>query len=203
MGLATSTFSIVRGLLGPWNTAAFMGKLLSDPDATSLRADRSRGAAFGLLPDRAPGRRPAVEADRQLRDVGEPHLAEHVGRERGALTAGAVDDDALRRIDLARVIVRGRVEPEFEQPAGHVRRAGNEAELAPLADVANVHHLDAAAGHLGLELLDRKILDPRLRFLDHLPDRFLRLPHGGLLSALSSHRRRARAMRSPPQTGPD
>src|SRR5438128_11848500 len=54
----------------------------------------------------------------------------------GALPAGAVHDDALGRIDLAGVVMRGRVEPELEHPARHVGRAGNEAELPPLAHVA-------------------------------------------------------------------
>src|SRR5262249_54215634 len=68
---------------------------------------------------------------------------------------------------------------ELEHPARHVRRAGNEAELAPLANVADVHDLRLAARHLRVELLDGQILDARLGFLDHLPDGFLRLPHGG------------------------
>src|SRR6267143_331343 len=58
-------------------------------------------------------------------------------------------------------------------------RPAGEAELLPLAHVADVHHLDVAAGHLGLDLLDGQIFDPRLRFLDHLPDGSLRLPHSG------------------------
>src|SRR2546427_765050 len=42
MGLAISTFSIVRGLLGPWNTAAFMessflGQEIADENAGSRR----------------------------------------------------------------------------------------------------------------------------------------------------------------------
>src|SRR5438552_6793356 len=133
--------------------------------------------ALGLALDGAPGSRPAGEADRQVGDAREPHLAQHVRGERGTLAAGAVHDDAFRRIDLARVVVRRRVEPELEHPAWHVGRARNEAELAPLADVADVQDLDVAPGHLGLDLLDRQVLDPRLRFFDHLPDGLPRLPH--------------------------
>src|SRR5207253_9482764 len=59
---------------------------------------RGSGAAFGLAVDRAAGSGPAGEADREMGDVREPHLAEHVRGERGALPAGAVHDDALGRI---------------------------------------------------------------------------------------------------------
>src|SRR6266478_5891214 len=84
-----------------------------------------------------------------------PHLAQHVRGERGTLAAGTVHDDAFHGIDLARVVVRRRVEPELEHATRHVGRAGNEAELAPLADVADVQDLDVTAGHLGFDLLDR------------------------------------------------
>src|SRR5262245_22561173 len=135
-------------------------------------------ATLGLALDRSAGLGPAVEADREVGDVRESHLAEHVGRQGRALAARTIYDDPLRRIDLARVIVRGRVEPELEHAARYVRRAGNEPELAPLADVANVHDLDVAAGYLHLELLDGQILDPLLRFLDHLADGLPGLPRG-------------------------
>src|SRR5258705_5568731 len=140
----------------------------------------SRLTALGLVLDGAAGGRPSGETDREVRHVGEPHLAQHVRGERGALAAGAVYDDAFRRVDLTRVVVRGRVEPEFEHAARHVRGGGDEPHLPSLADVTDVHHLHVASGDLGLDLLDGQILDPRLRFLDHLPDGFLRLPHESL-----------------------
>src|SRR5262249_29730632 len=93
-------------------------------------------ATLGLALDGPAGLGPAIEADREVGDVRESHLAEHVGRQGRALAAGTIHDDPLRRIDLARIVMRGRVEPELEHAAGHVRRAGNEPELAPLADVA-------------------------------------------------------------------
>src|SRR6266581_3668567 len=106
-------------------------------DATSDGGRRQwSGAALGLSLDRAAGLRPAGEADREVGDVRESHLARHV------------------------------------------RRAGNEAELAALTNVADVHHLDVAAGHLGLDLLHGQVLDPRLGFLDHLADGLSRLPRG-------------------------
>src|SRR6266566_9043906 len=86
-----------------------------------FRRSEPRGsrAPLGFSVDSATGFRPAVEADREMGDVGEPHLAEHVRGERGALAACAVHDDALGRVDLAGVVVRGRVEPELEHPARH------------------------------------------------------------------------------------
>src|SRR5436309_5572687 len=135
------------------------------------------GTALGVAIDWTPGGGPAVEADLEVRDVGESHLAQHIRGERRALAARAVDDDALGGIDLARVVVRRRIEPELEHATRHVLRSGNEAELAPLAHVADVQHLHVAAGHLGLDLLDREILDPRLRLFHHLPDGLPRLPH--------------------------
>src|SRR2546425_2768437 len=172
---------------------------VSDAGRWSTRG-RSR-AALGLTVDGAPGRRPAAEAALEMGHARKPHLAQHVGGERRTLAAGTVHDDALRRIDLARVVVRRRVEPELEHAARHVGRAGNEAELAPLADVADVQDLDVTAGHLGLDLLDRQVLDPRLRFLDHLPDGLPRLPHNMCpLSTASSHRRRYRATRWTPRS---
>src|SRR5882762_8505600 len=61
-------------------------------------------APLRLAVDGAPGGGPAVEADLEVRDVGESHLAQHVRGERRALAARAVDDDALGGIDLARVV---------------------------------------------------------------------------------------------------
>src|SRR5206468_8991639 len=48
MGFATSTFSMVRGLLGPWNTAAFMdssflGQEVADEDVGSRRGQELDG----------------------------------------------------------------------------------------------------------------------------------------------------------------
>src|SRR4029453_1617386 len=127
MGCATSTFSMVRGFWGPWNTAAFM--------AAPLSCDLL--AIVGLALDGPAGLRPAGEADREVGDARESHLAEHVGRQGRALAPRTIHDDPPGRVDLARVVVRRRVEPELEHTARHVRRAGNEPELAPLADVAN------------------------------------------------------------------
>src|SRR4029450_1860288 len=100
-----------------------------------VKRERSR-TALGLALDRTAGRCPAVEADVEVRHVREAHLAQDVRGEGRALPTGTVHDDAFRGVDLAGVIVRGRVEPEFEHPPGHVRRAGNEPELPPLADGA-------------------------------------------------------------------
>src|SRR4029434_8270048 len=131
MGCATSTFSMVSGFWGPWNTAAFMD--------SSFMCDLL--AILGLALDRAAGLRPAGEADREVGDARESHLAEHVGRQGRALAARTIHDDALRRVDLARVVVRRRVEPELEHAARHVGRAGNEAELAPLECVSDCTRL--------------------------------------------------------------
>src|SRR5713101_7986165 len=171
---------------------------VSDAGRWSTRG-RSR-AALGLTVDGAPGRRPAAEAALEMGHARKPHLAQHVRGERRTLAAGTVHDDAFHGIDLARVVVRRRVEPELEHATRHVGRAGNEAELAPLADVADVQDLDVTARHLGLDLLDRQVLNPRLRFLDHLPDGLPRLPHICLLSTASSHRRRDRAPRWTPRS---
>src|SRR6266851_4850015 len=109
---------------------------VSDPGRWSTRG-RSR-AALGLTVDGAPGRRPAAEAALEMGHARKPHLAQHVRGERRTLAAGTVHDDAFHGIDLARVVVRRRVEPELEHATRYVGRAGNEAELAPLADVADV-----------------------------------------------------------------
>src|SRR2546422_7729718 len=171
---------------------------VSDAGRWSTRG-RSR-AALGLAVDGAPGRRPAAEAALEMGHARKPHLAQHVRGERGTLAAGTVHDDALYGIDLARVVVRRRVEPELEHATRHVGRAGNEAELAPLADVADVQDLDVTAGHLGFDLLDRQVLNPRLRFFDHLPDRLPRLPHMRSLSHESSHHWRDQATRWTPRS---
>jgi hypothetical protein len=90
----------------------------------------------------------------------------------------AVQHDALLRIDLARVVLRGRVQPEFQHPARHVERAGDVAELLPLAHVADVEDLHVAPRHLRSELLVAQVLDALLRRLHHLAHRLLRNEHG-------------------------
>src|SRR5262245_43107366 len=113
-------------------------------------------ATLGLALDGSAGLGPAVEADREVRDARKSHVAEYVGRQGRALAARTIHDDPLGRIDLARVVVRGRVEPELEHAARHVRRAGNEHELATVEDIANVTHLPVVESHVGLALTARQ-----------------------------------------------
>src|SRR5207248_8640984 len=59
--------------LPPGTSRIFMTKPLAEA--------RRSGAAFGLALHRAASLRPPVEADREVRHVGESHLAQHVRRE--------------------------------------------------------------------------------------------------------------------------
>jgi hypothetical protein len=59
-----------------------------------------------------------------------------------------------------------------------VERAGDIAELLPLAHVSDVEDLHVTARHLGLELLVAQVLDALLCRLHHLAHRLLRNEHG-------------------------
>src|SRR5262249_19950139 len=100
------------GMAG-WNDFASVGPGSARPGRVPAHR-RDRGGALHRFARRRPPGEPRLE----VRDVGEPHLAQDVGGEGRALASRAVHDDALLRIHLARVVVRGRVEPELEHPPG-------------------------------------------------------------------------------------
>src|SRR6185503_10931318 len=82
--------------------------------AAAARSQRPGSGLLFFLLDRLAGFLPPGEADFEVRHAREAHVLQHVGGERRALTARAVHDDPLRRIDLARVVVRRRIEPELQ-----------------------------------------------------------------------------------------
>src|SRR5262249_30662628 len=66
------------------------GPVVGKPPARDRRGSRGRSAAtLGLALDRAAGFRPAGESDREMSDVREPHVAQHVGRQGYSLAARA------------------------------------------------------------------------------------------------------------------
>jgi hypothetical protein len=51
-------------------------------------------------------------------------------------------------------------EPELEHAARRRDGVGDRSPVDPLAEVADVDELDVAALELGLQFLDRQLLDP-------------------------------------------
>ena len=96
---------------------------------------------------------PAREAARERLDVLVSHLAERAGRERGARTGLAADDDRRQAIG------RDALDARLDAPARHVERSGDGA-LLELVELAHVDH----EGRLGriqacLELASVELAD--------------------------------------------
>src|SRR5207245_3336676 len=111
MGLAISTFSIVRGLLGPWNTAAFMessflGQEVADENAGSWYLQEFDGRqAFFVLPVEGQARLRDLEDERGPRRVAvtvAPSVSPHDRNVRLGLRLVVDLDGALRPYEPAR-----------------------------------------------------------------------------------------------------
>src|SRR2546428_6846045 len=113
MGLAISTFSIVRGLLGPWNTAAFMessflGQEVADENAGSryLQELDGRLGAQDLLRSVAPAERrrrvrnrPSVDFYDALDEIDDPVIVQTRASVQASFVLPAESHAPIRDLD--------------------------------------------------------------------------------------------------------
>ena len=122
---------------------------LGQEDVTAVAVALLRGERLRRDP-RSPLVLPTAEATGHRHDVGEPELLERLGRERGAVATGAVDDDRLVAVEQAGLGLA------LEVAAGDEHRAGDGAGvvLVLLPHVEEGGVVEAGLRGLGVDLAD-------------------------------------------------